>query len=330
MNESRHRWWSTRAFIGILVIAGFLVMGLHPSLVTHYGPYQMDKIHLSDDTIPPFPVSRMHWFGTDENGVDIFTQIVYGIVPTLRDATIMVAFTLAAAVIIAVIQTLYKVRIMLVDRLSYLTSIFPPVLIMLLILEIQPVYFSHDSAYWYYAVIGVLELGRFIPIVDKDIRLIYQKPFIESAVVVGGSQWWIFRKHVLRWMWPYLAEYIPSQYARILAVMGELGYFGVVTKAQFLQSQNGISFTSTQLDLPTLLSLGGHHWFQVPDGVFFPTLTLCLMIIAFRLIATGAARVSMVERTEHWPMKDMPWWMRLLAPRNGHGRGGTHPAAVGK
>lgn len=312
MTEIRRRWWNAPAIVGILLIAGFLIIGIHPTLVTHYGPFQMDKMNMSDYTIPPFPVSKRHWFGTDENGMDIFTQIVYGIIPTLRDATILVVSTLVAAMMVGVIQTLYKVRIMLVERLAYVTSIFPPVLIMLLVLEIQAVYFSHYSPVWYYCVIGVLELGRLIPIVEKDIRLIYQKPFIESAVVAGGSQWWIFRKHVLRWMWPYLAEYIPSQYARILAVMGELGYFGVVTRAQFLVSQSGVSFTSNQLDLPTLLSLGGHHWFQVPDGVFFPTLALCVMIIAFRLLATGVARASAMERTEHWPVKELSWWRRLF------------------
>jgi ABC-type dipeptide/oligopeptide/nickel transport system permease subunit len=313
-SQNSARWWqSTRVIVGAFILIVLLVVGLDPHLVTHYSPWQQDSFHLSDYEAPPFPPSRLHWFGTDEYGTDLFTQIVYGIVPTFRDATILVVITLFASIAIAVLQAMYKKNLYIFDRLTDVTKLFPPVLLMLLILEMKPIYFSHYSSYWYFAIIGLFEIGRLEPIVEGDIRLIYQKPFIESAITSGGSQLWIFRKHVWRWITPYVLEYIPSQYARILTVMGELGYFGVVTKAMIFATQSGEHFMTHQLDLPTLLASGGHHWFTVPGGVFFPTIALCLMIVSFRLIATGVASTTKLKRGEHWPWPE--YVVKLVAHR---------------
>lgn len=314
MRDKRRRW-SWRVAIGLAILVGLCIIGFDPHLVTHYTPFQTQSIDMKTYDTPPFPPSASHWFGSDEQGRDIFTQIVYGIIPTLRDATILVVLTLAVSLLVAVIQGMFNVRLALFDRVGYVTQIFPPVLLMLLILESQPVYFSHYGAYWYYGIIGLLEMARLIPVMEGDIRLVYHKPFIDSARVSGGSQWWIFRKHVLRWMRPYLVEYVPSQYARVLAVMGELGYFGVTSNKAILHTQDGVIFTTTQLDLPTLLSQGGHHWFQVPGGVFFPTLVLCLMIVCFRIVAAGVGSVTTIDRAQHWPWKEGFWARRRLARR---------------
>ncbi|QSO46491.1 hypothetical protein [Alicyclobacillus mengziensis] len=315
MNNRQRAWWqSGRVITGSLIIIVLLVVGLFPHLVTHYTPWQEDSFHLSDYEAPPFPPSRLHWFGTDEYGHDLFTQIVYGIVPTFRDATILVVITLLASLAIAVLQAMYRVNLYIFDRLTDLTKLFPPVLLMLLILEMKPIYFSHYSSYWYFGIIGLFEIGRLEPIVEGDIGLVYKKPFIESAIIAGGSEFWVFRKHVWRFIMPYILEYIPSQYARILTVMGELGYFGVVTRALIFATQNGEHFITHQLDLPTLLATGGHHWFTVPGGVFFPTIALCLMIVCFRLIATGVASATTLKRAEHWPWPE--YVAKLVAHRS--------------
>lgn len=315
--QGKFPWWrSGRVIFGVVVIVLLLVAGMDPHLLTHYSPWQDDMLHMEDFSVPPFPPSRMHWFGTNQYGQDLFTQIVYGIVPTFRDATILVAITLILSFVIAVLQVMYHINLLVFDRVSDLTKLFPAVLLMLLILEMKPVYFSHWSAYWYFGVITLFEVGRLIPILEGDIQLVYQKPFIESAVIAGGSQVWIFRKHVFRWIQPYILEYVPSQYARILTVMGELGYFGVVTKADIVPTEGGARFVTHQLDLPTLLSIGGHHWFTVPGGVFFPTIVLCLMIVSFRLIAAGIASATTIQRVEYWP------WPKYLANVVSPGRRG--------
>src|SRR5829696_984367 len=40
-----------------------------------FGPYPIDDVDWDNISTPP---SAMHWFGTDENGRDLFTRVLHG------------------------------------------------------------------------------------------------------------------------------------------------------------------------------------------------------------------------------------------------------------
>ena len=298
-----NRRFNWKLVVGTLILVAFLAVGLFPHAVTRYTPFATDVWHSWDLSIPPFPPSKLHWLGTDDFGRDTYTQLIYGIVPTLRDATLLVTATLVGSFLIASITTLYRPRFVgfLMDTMTQSMTLVPPVILAILVLETPPIYFSTHSAWWYYCVIGILEIVRFVPVIEGDMRLISDKPFIEGAITVGNSKLRVFRVHMLKWLWPYLFEYIPSQYARILTVIGELAYFGLFSNVKLVQGQASIHVMTTDLDWSAMIGIGGHNWFSVPGVVFFTTLAFCLLILAFRFVSSGMADLGQMERSYYWP-----------------------------
>lgn len=296
------KWMNLKVACGGLLLIAFLIAGVFPSHFTKYGPFDTDVWHRWDLAVPAFPPSGLHWLGTGDFGRDTYTQLLYGVLPTLRDATILVLLTLALASLIAIVTTLYKPKFLrfVLDTISRTMTLIPPLVLAILALEIPQVYFSEHSAWWYYCVIGILETGRLVQIIEGDLRLISEKPFIEGAVTAGNSQFRIFRVHMMRWLWPYLIEYIPAQYARILTVVGELAYFGMFSNVVLVQGEDTIHVQTTELDWSAMIAIGGHNWFSVPGVVFFTTLAFCLLVLAFRLVSSGIGELSVQEQTHYW------------------------------
>ncbi|MCL6516333.1 hypothetical protein [Alicyclobacillus sp.] len=286
-------WWNPKTAAGAVLILAVLILGADPGTWVHISPYAQDVWHpataTSTASMPPFPPSRQHWLGTDQDGHDLFARILYGALPTLWDATWLVLAVWGVSVAIALLRVVWRIPFPLVDLATGLTTLVPPMLVALLLLEAPAFYFSPRLNLWYYAVITCLESARFIPTLEGDLRLILARPFIEAAHTTGCSPWRILTRHVWPWFRPYLAEYVPLSYARVLAVMGELAYFGIFSHLRLIRSDSAVVIDSRQLDWPALIGMGSQHWFSDPAPVLFPTLALCVLILGLRLLAAGVS-----------------------------------------
>jgi ABC-type dipeptide/oligopeptide/nickel transport system permease subunit len=299
---------NVKVVFGIALLLFFIFVGCFPKLFTHFSPYYHDEIHVPSLDTPAFPPSKLHPFGTDNSGRDTLSRIVYGTLPTLRDASILVFVTVLLSFFISTVTTLYKPRFIrfVLDTLGNAFVVVPPIVVAVLVLEIPQVLLSPKGPYWYYGVIMAIEVARFVKIMEGDMRIVYNKPFIEGAVIAGSSSFGIFRRHMLRWLLPYIMEYIPSEYARILTIVGELGYFGLYNNIQVAHAEGGPLIQTNELNWAATLAEGSHAWFSTPTIVFFTTLAFCVLIFAFRLLAAGIAQATEIERPQYWAWKEKP------------------------
>lgn len=282
-------WLNVRTAAGAFLTLAVMGMGADPQVWVHVSPYAQDVWHAATASAPPFPPSRLHWLGTDQDGHDLFARILYGALPTLRDATLLVLAIWGLSGAIALLRTVWHVPLPLFDLAAGLMSLVPPMLVALLLLEAPGIYFSARLNLWYYLVIALLESARFAPTLEGDLRLILGRPFIEAARTTGCAPVRILTRHVWPWWRPYLAEYLPLTYARVLAVMGELAYFGIFSHLRLIRTENAVVIDSRQLDWPALIGAASQHWFSDPAPVLFPTLALCVLILGLRLLAAGLA-----------------------------------------
>jgi peptide/nickel transport system permease protein len=76
-----------RPFLNVYwaMIAGFLVIAIFAPLIAPYDPVRAD---LSARLLPP---SSVHWFGTDSNGMDVFSRVLYATRTDFTIATLGVA-----------------------------------------------------------------------------------------------------------------------------------------------------------------------------------------------------------------------------------------------
>jgi peptide/nickel transport system permease protein len=64
------------AVTGALVLVVLVFVAAVPGLVTPQNPYDLSVLHLADSFKPP---SGQFWLGTDDQGRDIFSAIIYGL-----------------------------------------------------------------------------------------------------------------------------------------------------------------------------------------------------------------------------------------------------------
>ena len=81
----RTRWYRNRSFVAGLIIVG-VIIGLctFAPLLTPYSPTQQDLTNVLQ------PPSAQHWLGTDQLGIDMWSQLLYGGRTDLRIAFLAV------------------------------------------------------------------------------------------------------------------------------------------------------------------------------------------------------------------------------------------------
>ena len=86
------------AVVGVIIAAILVFCALFPQALTSYEPL---KQNLSETFQPP---SSEHWFGTDDQGRDIFARVVYGCRYSLSIGLISVAISCVIGVFLGAVS----------------------------------------------------------------------------------------------------------------------------------------------------------------------------------------------------------------------------------
>src|SRR3970040_122589 len=89
------------AFVGLVVIVGLLMVAILAPWIMPYAPYQQNLAH---ELAPP---SLRHWLGSDQDGCDILSRIIYGSRLFLWVALVTVAISLVAGMVVGGIAGYY-------------------------------------------------------------------------------------------------------------------------------------------------------------------------------------------------------------------------------
>src|SRR3972149_8213947 len=89
------------AFVGLVVIVGLLLVAILAPWIMPYDPYQQNLAH---ELASP---SLRHWLGSDQDGCDILSRIIYGARLSLWVALVTVAISLVAGMVVGCIAGYY-------------------------------------------------------------------------------------------------------------------------------------------------------------------------------------------------------------------------------
>ncbi len=164
------------ATIGLLILLFFALLALlHPWLMP-YNPVSADAAHTLS------PPSAVHWLGTDNNGMDIFSRVIYGSVYAFG---IAVPAVLLAMVIGVPVGLLTGYAGGWVDesvmRVFDALRVFPSI-----ILAIAVVAAAGGTLTNMVLVIGFLDSPVFARIVRAEVLALREGPFMECAVAIGN------------------------------------------------------------------------------------------------------------------------------------------------
>lgn len=250
--------------------------------VAPHNPMDLATLELSDAFLPPSWMdggNPKYWLGTDDQGRDILSALMYGARISLLVGFASVALSVAAGVSLGLLAGFRGGWIdAALMRICDVMSSFPPILVALLIAGVGKAVFP-DAGHW--VALGVLVLSismgqsgwvqyartvRGVTLVERN------KEYVQAARVTGVSPRHIMRRHVL-----------PNVMGPVMVLATIQVATAIITEATL--SFLGVGVPPTSPSLGTLIQVGnkflfsGNWWITV-----FPGLVLVLIALSVNLL----------------------------------------------
>jgi peptide/nickel transport system permease protein len=219
-----------------------------------------------------------HFLGTDANGRDIFSQLLFstraafflGVVAALT--TVLIATTVGA--IAAYFGGWIDSGLMRFADLILLMPLLPVLILLSAMFEITMVTLG--------VMIGILSGFGGVAIVLKSQALsIKVKSYIDAARVAGGSDWHVIFRHIVPNVLPLSFLYMMFGVTEAIAIEATLSFFGLLN----VQMTWGIMINNAQTN-GYLLSGTSYWWLLFPAG-----LAVSFLCFAFFMVGRGMDEV---------------------------------------
>jgi peptide/nickel transport system permease protein len=262
---------SPGATIGLAIVLAALSCALLASQLAVQNPFDLAALSIADSQLPPGSTGAdgiPHWLGTDDQGRDVYSAILYGLRISLGVAgfSTLIAFGLGTAAGLTAAH-FGGWQDALLMRLADIQLAFPGLLIALVLLALlgsglDKVVLAIVAVQWaYYA-----RTARSAALVER------QKEYILAARNLRFSAWRIMLRHLL-----------PNSVAAlsVVAVVQLAGAIALEATLSFL----GVGLPITQPSLGLLIAngyssmLSGEYWLS-----FYPGLVLLLLLIGINLV----------------------------------------------
>jgi peptide/nickel transport system permease protein len=270
---TRNFFASKIATIGFGLMVVIVLAALFAPWLSPQNPYDLSRLDVMDSRLEPgqksVDGSLTFLLGTDEQGRDMLSAILYGVrismMVGVASTVIALAIGLALGLLAGYVGGRTEAFIM---RVADIQLSFPPILIALILLALTgqgvgKIIIALVAVQWaYYA-----RTARSAALVER------KKEYIEAATVLGLSPTRIMLRHLLPNCLPPLIVIAALQVASAISLEATLSFLGLglpVTEPSLgLLIANGFQYL-----------LSGKYWIS-----FFPGVALLLTVVAINLVA---------------------------------------------
>jgi peptide/nickel transport system permease protein len=168
------------------------------------------------------PPSGAHWFGTDNLGLDIFDEVVWGARDSLIVAMVSSALAVAIGVAIAVVGAYFRRFDAAVGMIVDLCLSLPVLPLMILVAAL-----AGPSLRTIVLVIAFFSWPEVSRVVRSQALTVVRLPYLDAAHVIGGSNWWIIRKHVVPALAPVIIVSVVLTASRAVLSAAGLAFLGL-------------------------------------------------------------------------------------------------------
>jgi len=186
--KQRQRFMSdNRARLGIGIVIVMAVAAILAPLIARQSPITIDLLHILQRP------SSQHWLGTDIQGRDIWSRLVYGARVSLTVGLISQGIALTLGVTMGLLAGFYGKWVdEVVMRLADVTLAFPTLLLLIaMVAALQP------SEGVVFATIGVVGWAGMARIVRGQVLVVRQLEYIQAIKALGAGDLRIMVQHVL-------------------------------------------------------------------------------------------------------------------------------------
>ena len=277
--ETPWRRFARNFFSSKIALAGFVLMviillaALFAPVLAPQNPYDLSRLDVMDSRLAPGEMSTegniKFLLGTDEQGRDMLSAILYGIRISVMVGVVSTVIALVIGLSLGLLAGYSGGRTeAFIMRVADIQLSFPPILIALILLALTgqgvgKIIIALVAVQWaYYA-----RTARSAALVER------KKEYIEAATALGLSPARIMVRHLLPNCLPPLIVIAALQVASAISLEATLSFLGLglpVTEPSLgLLIANGFQYL-----------LSGKYWIS-----FFPGIALLLTVVAINLVA---------------------------------------------
>jgi peptide/nickel transport system permease protein len=174
------------AFGGIVLLA-VVLMAVCAPLLAPYDPLKQD---LSNLLAPP---NAQHLLGTDNNGRDVLSRVIWGTRVSLVAGLVSVALAVVVGCLIGLAAGYWGGRVDgILMRLIDAVLSFPALVLALALGAVLGAGLGGVLI-----ALGVVYTPTFARLMRGQVLTVRTRDYVQAARVLGGADWWILQRHVL-------------------------------------------------------------------------------------------------------------------------------------
>ncbi len=269
------------AIIALIVTVVFLLAATFAGIVSPHNPFDLASIDLMDSSLPPAWLEEgdpRFLLGTDDQGRDIFSTIIYGARISLFVGFASVIFSMVVGITLGLISGYAGGRVdAFIMRVADIQLSFPAILIALLIDGVArglvPKELHEELAvYVLVFAIGISGWVQYARTVRGSTLVEKNKEYVQAAQVIGIRPGTILRRHVL-----------PNVMGPVMVIATIHLAIAVITEATL--SFLGVGVPPTTPSLGTLIRIGNEYLFSGEWWItIFPGAALVILVLAVNLL----------------------------------------------
>jgi len=269
------------AVVSAMVLIVLVIGALFSRWIAPYNPFDLASLNLMDSLQPPSFMpegSAAHVLGTDDQGRDVLSGIMYGLRISLIVGVCAVIFAVVVGIAVGLLAGyaggLVDAALM---RVADVQLSFPAILIALLVDGVVTAALPrnlHEELQIYVLIfaIGISFWPQFARTVRGSTLVERGKEYVMAARVIGLSPARIMLTHIL-----------PNVLGPVM-VIGTLT-LGLAVISEATLSFLGVGLPPTQPSVGTLIRIGNDFLFSGEWWItIFPGLTLVLMVLSINLL----------------------------------------------
>lgn len=252
------------AWIGLALIGLFLVTALVGPLVSPYSPSDQDLDHILAGP------SAAHWLGTDENGVDVLSELLHGARLALVISGVVVALCATVGTALGILAGYYRgwvdeVIMRTVDVLLAFPGILLNIAIVALIARpgVGVMIFALSLNGW----VGYARLAR------GQVLSVREREYVQAARAIGAGPARIMRKHIVPNILSPLVVQMSFAFGGVILVEASLSFLGLGPQVNYTWG--------------ALLDQGTTYLWQTQRLALVPGAAIMLVVLGCNLLGDG-------------------------------------------
>lgn len=252
------------AMLGLGIVIVLILIAIFASFIAPYNPIERLK---EESSLSP---SRVHLFGTDLLGRDIFSRVIYGSRISIVVGVVAVGISVVIGLFLGALSGYFgNIPDAFIMRIADIFFAFPYILGAIAIMTVLG-----PGIVNIFIAIGILGWASFARILRGSILSIKNKEYIEAAKALGASNYRIITKHIFPNAFAPIIVYATMNIGTAIIVEAALSFLGLGVQPPTPAWGKMLSESLNYIDI-------------APWMMLFPGLAIVITVLGFVLLGDG-------------------------------------------